>query len=66
MRLKEGYIKMADARYTGKDWDDLTPKERDDLQRELAAMEAPDSPWNTYPYPYAPKDDDSEDRDQSA
>ena len=33
---------------TWEDWDALSPEERDPIQKEVASMERPDSPWGTY------------------
>jgi hypothetical protein len=34
--------------FTPEDWEALPPEERDQIQKEVAAMERPDSPWGTY------------------
>lgn len=36
---------MTDKRFTWDDWNALSPERRDEIQKEAAAMEDPDSIW---------------------
>jgi hypothetical protein len=48
MRLRQGGNGMTGSKFDPSRWDALSPEEKDRIQREAAALEDPDTPWNTY------------------